>query len=80
MPTFKCPERPVLQGGSKLVTDLFDAIKAFKETLSLYEEQLQNKNFELFPFMKKTVQARLANEILDLDDYIEVVRKLKKVF
>ena len=31
----------MLQGGSKLITDLFDCIKAFKQTLGLYEEQLK---------------------------------------
>jgi len=63
----------MLQGGSKLITDLFDCIKAFKQTLGLYEEQLKNGNLEQFPHLKEKVEANLAEEgnfMVNFDEYI----------
>jgi hypothetical protein len=42
----------VLQGKDKLITEMFDSIKAFKDTLRLWENQLKVHNLVHFPHLK----------------------------
>ena len=72
-----------LQGENKLITDLVDSIKAFKDTLALLEEHLTNKNFSLFPFTKEIVDARLAEDDcsdINTENYVQVVQDVKRSF
>lgn len=75
----------MLQGGSKLITDLFDCIKGFKETLSLFEDELKTGKCDLFPHLKEVIETRFTDKdgrvpVLDFDDYIQVVQNLKQSF